>query len=113
MSAIATPDELLANFLDVYDCEAYRRPDGTWMDDEDGFGHGAAHALLVAAQGLTGEARKQFSRHYSFELALEGTIYVGSERHARAECPDLLAQAPALGIKLVGRGGEPIAEGRS
>ncbi len=96
--------QLLAAFDERYNNDAYRRADGTWMDDEDGFGHGAAHRMLEAAQNLTGAAREQFITAYSFENALDGGVYVWGGKTAAIKYPDLCAQAPALGIRLFGRG---------
>lgn len=95
---------LLEQFNDRYNNDQYRRPDGAWMNDEDGFGHGAAHALLTAAQNLAGKARDQFVKAYSVENALDGGVYVWGGVTAKVAYPDLCQQAPALGIRLFGRG---------
>ena len=95
-----------SQFMAQYDNDGYRREDGTWRDDEDGFGHGAAAEMLrVADDNLTGNARDQFCRAYSFEAALEGGVYVGGGVMAKVNYPDLVAQARAVGsIRLFGRG---------
>lgn len=102
--------QLLANFNARYNNDQYRRPDGSWMDDEDGFGHGAAYRVLESAQKLAGPARAQFAKAYSFECALEGGVWVGGGATAKITYPDLCAQGPALGIRLFGRGAgfEPL-----
>ena len=101
-------EQLLASFDERYNNDQYRRADGAWMDDADGSGHGAAHKLLTAAQQLTGPARKQFVEAYSFEYALNGGVYVWGGKTAAIKYPDLCNQAPALGIRLFGRGFESL-----
>lgn len=96
--------QMLEVFNQRYNNDQYRRADGSWMDDEDGFGHGAAHRLLERAQHLTGAARAQFVTAYSFACALEGGVYVWGGVTAKIKYPDLCSQGPALGIRLFGRG---------
>lgn len=100
-----TIEQIFHDFCSKYDNECYRRADGTWMDDEDGFGHGAAYNLLKAALALRGAARAQFVKAYSFENALFGGVYVWGGRTADISYPDLIQQAREIGgIKLFGRG---------
>lgn len=100
-----TIEQIFEDFCSRYDNSCYRRADGTWMDDEDGFGHGAAYTVLKSALELRGPAREQFVKAYSFENALFGGVYVGGGRTAEVSYPDLVQQARAIGgIKLFGRG---------
>ena len=92
----------LAEFLDRYDNPMYRHADGTWMDE----GFQNWHAVLVAAESLTGAARQQFTKAFSQDFAMDGGVYVTSRATASATYAELCAQAPALGIKLFIRGGE-------
>jgi len=60
-------------------------------------------ALFEQAENLSETAKSEFVKIFNFEYALQGEIYVGSERRALAQCPALYAEAPGLGIKLAMR----------
>lgn len=95
-------EQITALFMDRYGNDKYQRADGSWMDE----GHANAHRVLTAANSLTGAARGQFAAAYTFDAAMEGGVYVADKVRAAAKYQELCEQAPALGIRLFGRGFE-------
>jgi len=58
-------------------------------------------SVLEAADKLTGIARDQANKCYSFDFALDGEMYVSSPKLYA----ELIAAAPTVGLKLVSRNG--------
>lgn len=59
--------------------------------------------LLKKAETLSDAAKAEFVKVWSFDFALDGELYLGSKKTAPAVYPNIIAEAPAAGIKIVTR----------
>ena len=53
-----------------------------------------------AEQHLSPAAQAEFAQAWSFDYALDGIVYLGGKRTAKAAYPHLLAEAEAAGIAI-------------
>lgn len=70
-------------------------------DDEE---REALIKMLTRAQGMSAQAQKEFVENFQFEPALDGGIYIATERSWAAKAPALLAEAESAGIRVLHRG---------
>ncbi len=66
--------------------------------------HMAMLGMISSAGNMSAPARQQFAVAFDFDFALDGVVYVGGEKSAMLNYPDLMAEANSNGIKIKIRG---------
>jgi len=85
-----TFNQLKNSYFERYACEAYANDADTKN----------LLQLFVAAEALSDQAKTEFVKAFDFEYALDGMLYLCSQKRAQALYPHLLREASLVGIKI-------------